>query len=100
MCVRFLLAFTWKRIAAFIQMAQNLKAICGDKVKMGKWRLFITLQRAGEHVYIAYIQGEIWNIFAVNDTETEKKIYRFSSTEGNVCNDTEFSRQPNYFQAC
>lgn len=96
----FSLAFvgTWKWIAVFVQMAQNLKAICGDKVTRGKWRLFITLQRAGEHIYIVYTQGEIRNILLLM-IQTQKKN-RFSSTEGNVWNDTEFSRQPNYFQAC
>lgn len=96
----FSLAFagTWKWIAVFVQMAQNLKAICGDKVTRGKWRFFITLQRAGEHIYIVYTEGEIQNILLLM-IQPQKKKYRFSSTQGNVWNDTEFSRQPNYFQA-
>lgn len=54
-------AGTWKWIAVFVQMAQNLKALCGDKVTRSKWRLFITLQRAGRHIHIVYIGGEIQN---------------------------------------
>lgn len=73
-------------------MARNLKAICGDKVTEGKWRLFITPPKAGEHIYIVYTQGEIWNILLL--------MIQLSSIEDNVWNDVEFSRQPHYFQAC
>lgn len=73
-------------------MARNLKAICGDKVTEGKWRLFITPPKVGEYIYIVYTQGEIWNILLL--------MIQLSSIEDNVWNDAEFSRQPNYFQAC
>jgi len=63
-------------------MAQNLKAIYGDKVRRGKRRLFITLQRAGEHICTLYTPGEIQNILLLM-TQPQKKN-RFSSAEGNV----------------